>query len=64
MTKLFVFLTFIFLVAFVVVTYFVIFSWKETSEQVIKQNSQAIDGAKQIQQKALELKRQEEDILK
>ncbi len=64
MTRLFVFLTFIFLAAFVISSYFVILSWKKTSTQVIKQNSQAIDAAKQIQQKALDLKEQEEGIFK
>lgn len=53
----------IFILSFIIFAYYVISAWADLGTQEISNDKKALDSAKQIQQKALDLKKQGEDVL-
>jgi CHASE3 domain sensor protein len=64
MKKVFIFIVVFILILIAVVSYYIFSSWNSVGTQMIKQDVETINNARQIEKNVLELKKKNEEMLK
>jgi flagellar basal body-associated protein FliL len=63
MKKIFIFIVIFIVILFGALVYYIFFSWNSVGTQMIKQDVETINNAKQIEKNVLDLKKKSESLL-